>query len=41
MGANQWSKGAAAGGLVAQDAHSLEEALQLASDVAEGKLRAK
>jgi hypothetical protein len=41
MGANQWSKGAAAGGLVAQDAHTLEEALQLASDVAEGKLRAK
>ena len=41
LGANHWSKGAAAGGLVTGDCQSLEEALELAAKVAEGKLRAK
>ena len=41
MGAHRWTKGASDGGLVTCECHSLEEALQLASDVAEGKLRAK
>ena len=40
LGSNRWSKGASAGGLVTADCFSLAEALELATEVAMGKLRA-
>lgn len=40
LGAKRWTKSASEGGLVTCDCGSLEEALELAAEVAEGKLRA-
>ena len=39
MGANRWSKNASAGGLITCECRSLADALELAAEVAEGKLR--
>ena len=40
MGASRWTKSASEGGLITCDCRSLADALELAADVAEGKLRA-
>jgi hypothetical protein len=40
LGAGRWSKRASEGGLITCDCRSLADALELAKDVAEGKLRA-
>lgn len=39
LGASRWSKRASEGGLITCDCRSLADALELAADVAEGKLR--
>ena len=39
LGASRWSKSASEGGLVTCDCRNLADALELAKDVAEGKLR--
>jgi hypothetical protein len=39
LGSNRWSKSASSGGLVTCECKSLADALELAKDVAEGKLR--
>jgi len=40
LGASRWTKSASAGGLVTCDCRSLIDALELATEVVEGKLRA-
>ena len=39
MGSHRWTKSASEGGLITCDCRNLADALELASDVAEGKLR--
>ncbi|HTO71336.1 MAG TPA: hypothetical protein VMR31_15855 [Myxococcota bacterium] len=39
LGASRWTKSASQGGLVTCDCRSLADALEMAADVAEGKLR--